>query len=78
MKDKIKAILYADTDIDIKIDLLDALIRTTCQEYKDWACERDVLILSSMGVEGFADDIAGVMPTDIWKRFVLDTQIKYK
>ncbi len=77
MKEKIKAILYADTDIDIKIDLLDALLRVACQEFKIWACERDMLILSSGGLQGFDDD-SYLLPTDIWERFILDTQSKYK
>ncbi len=76
MKEKIRAILTANCDYDIKIDLLDALIRVTAQEFKTWAVERDDLIMS-IGVEAFADDCS-LLPTEIWERFVLDTQSKFK
>jgi L-rhamnose mutarotase len=78
MKDKIKAIQNAPTDEDIKIELLDALMRVTCQEYKIWANERDDLLLSCMGIEGWCADVENVMPTDIWERFVIDMKDKFK
>jgi len=76
MKDKILAILNAQTDQDIKVDLLDAIMRVACQEYKTWACERDDLIMS-VGIEAFSDDCY-LPPTDVWERFVIAMKEKYK
>jgi hypothetical protein len=46
-----------------------------CQEYKTWSVERDDLIMS-IGIKAFEDDCY-LLPTDIWERFVLDTQTKF-
>jgi hypothetical protein len=78
MKEKLLAIIRADTDEDIKVDLLESVMRMTSQEYKTWACQRDVMILSCMGLNGFADDVEGILPTDVWERFVIDMKEKYK
>ena len=77
MKDKILAILNAQTDQDIKVDLLDTLMRVTAQEYKKWANDRDSLLFDAGGLDLFMDDCY-LPPTDVWQRFVIAMKEKYK
>ena len=77
MKDKILAILNAQTDQDIKVDLLDTLMRVTAQEYKTFSNERDELLFSVGGLNLFEAD-CNLPPTELWERFVIAMKEKYK
>jgi len=77
MKDKIKAIFHADTDDDIKIDLLVELINeevdketmNQCNSFLIFSANRNELLVDQLGLEGFIEDCQSTPTDQIWKYF---------
>ena len=74
MKEKIRAILNSELNIEGKVDVLYSMLQTTAEKYKSWAVERDDMVMS-LGFKAFEDDCA-LPPTEIWERFINDLNNK--
>lgn len=77
MKEKLLAILHADTDIDIKVGLIEDLkyqiadkeIMAICNEYLVFMSERNQLLLDTVGLNGIDADVQYVTESSLWLRF---------
>ncbi len=78
MKHKLMAIIDNPCDSDIKAELLEELVKMCCEEYLSFSAERNDMLVSALGLEGFIEDIHSVSKKEIFEKFKDHLSEKYK
>jgi hypothetical protein len=77
MKEKLLAIIRADTDEDTKVEWIEGLIEKNddkklmeiSNEYLEFMSDRNQLLLDTVGLNGLEADVKYVTPSELWNRF---------
>jgi hypothetical protein len=77
MKEKLLAIIRADTDEDTKVEWIEGLIEKyedkklmeISNEYLEFMSDRNQLLLDTVGLNGLEADVKYVSPSELWNRF---------
>jgi len=78
MKHKLKAIIDAPCDAEIKAELLEEFVKACSEDYLIFTTDRNDMMVSLMGLHGFDEDAQTVDKTELWVRFKDYLTEKYK